>query len=170
MVYNPLSGGKYFQIAWKKLWILMRSGGSGSGDRSRQSVLPARSMSSSNRCGGAGTRVGWASQGIVLSFRARSISISVSYMDSDMFVCLSFLNVWTSNSSSFCPLSLCVCVYTAKLFKYCFVHFFLLLGGHRCLRIYWKLCVLSPGRNAYTAHIFVDKFKCIGYPEILGPQ
>ena len=64
MVYNPLWGEKYFQIAWKKLWILMRSGGSGSGDRSRRSVLPAHSMSSSNRCGGAGTRVGSASQGI----------------------------------------------------------------------------------------------------------
>lgn len=62
--------------------------------RQEQAVRSARTLaSSSNRCGGPGTRVGWPSREFVLSFCARSISISVSYMDSDMFVCLSFLNV-----------------------------------------------------------------------------
>ena len=116
MVYNPLWGEKYFQIVWKKLWILMRSGGSGSGDRSRRSVLPVRSMSSSNRCGGPGTRVGWPSQGICAFLLCQKYQHQ-RILHGFWYVCVSKFPEWVDKQFFLFPPSvfMCLCVYSQTL-------------------------------------------------------
>ena len=170
MVYNPLWGGNIFRSRGRSFgpWWGAEDPGqeTGAGGPFCPYALcpPAAGAEARGR--------GWGGlpRECVLSVCARNISTGLSYMGSDVFVCLSFLDVWT-NSSSFRPPSLCVCVYTAKLFKYCSVHFFFLLLGVTDAWGSTESYVSFPQeKRAYTAHIFIDEFKWIGYPEILGPQ
>lgn len=158
MVYNPL-WGKYFQIVWKKLWILMRSGGSGSGDRVGGPFCPYALCPPAT---GARPRdEGWGGlpREFVLSFCARSISINVSYMDSDMFVRLRFPECVDKQFFLFPPsVFMCLCVYSWSSLNTVLFVLFCFKRGPQAAGIYWNLSVLSPGKSAIQ-HYFIDKFK-----------
>lgn len=62
-----------------------------------------------------------------------------------------------------------VCIQPNSLNAVLFI-FFCFWGSQTLEDLLKAMCPFPQEKSAYTAHIFIEKFKWIGYPEIVGPH